>query len=259
MFDALRAYLGERPLIEGIGPAGRRTARQAYQGRFATALLVAGALHVTLTAAVISLRLGGAPPASLPPGTIMDFMKPPRIFDRPVAPEAPPSPPSGPKVFKPSTDGVPIPAPDPVSPTIPTVDQRSVPGIVAGEGINEGTGGGGEGVGGAGVGDGTGAGPEDRPDPGTYSLVEKQPVLVDGPKPIYPELARMSQIEGTVRLRALVGTDGKVHEVIVLQGVHDLLDQAAIEATKGYVFLPAQQNGRPVAIWVNIPFRFALH
>jgi TonB family protein len=99
----------------------------------------------------------------------------------------------------------------------------------------------------------------DRPDPGEFQPVEKQAKLVDGPAPVYPEIARLSKIEGTVHVRALVGTDGKVREAFVLKSVNDLLDQAAIAATMGYVFLPAMQNGRPVTVWVTIPFRFSLH
>ena len=99
----------------------------------------------------------------------------------------------------------------------------------------------------------------DRPNPDLPAIVEKMPVLTVGPAPAYPELARLSQLEGTVIVRALVGQDGKVRETILLKKVNDILDQAAVQATMGYVFVPAMQNGRPVAVWVTIPFRFALH
>lgn len=86
--------------------------------------------------------------------------------------------------------------------------------------------------------------------------VEAEPVIQI--KPDYPELARSAQVEGTVRLRALVGTDGRVRRVIVDRSV-PLLDQAACEALKRWVFTPALDHGRPVAIWVAVPFRFSLH
>jgi periplasmic protein TonB len=86
--------------------------------------------------------------------------------------------------------------------------------------------------------------------------VEATPVIQV--KPEYPELARSAQVEGVVRLRALVGIDGRVRRVIVDRSV-PLLDQAACDALKRWVFTPALDQGRPVAVWVAVPFRFSLH
>jgi TonB family protein len=36
--------------------------------------------------------------------------------------------------------------------------------------------------------------------------------------PVYPDVARTAQIEGTVILRVLVGRDGKVKDVIIIEG-----------------------------------------
>jgi protein TonB len=83
--------------------------------------------------------------------------------------------------------------------------------------------------------------------------------LVEKPPPIYPELAQMSKIEGTVIVRVLVGKDGKVKDAILGKGVNDMLDDAAIDAAKHYVFQPAMQNKKPVAVWVAIPFKFSLY
>ena len=124
------------------------------------------------------------------------------------------------------------------------------------QGVEEGYGIGNDDV--IGGGDGTGEGMAEfediRPNPDLPSIVEKMPVLAVGPPPVYPELARLSQLEGTVIVRALVGKDGKVRETILFKKVNDILDQAAVQATMGYVFVPAMQNGRPVAVWVTIPF-----
>jgi protein TonB len=91
-----------------------------------------------------------------------------------------------------------------------------------------------------------------------FRVVEEEPRLVEGRPPVYPGLAREARIEGTTVVRALVGRDGKVKEVLVVRSAHDLLDRAAVEATRDYVFTPAIQSGRPVAVWVSIPFRFTL-
>jgi outer membrane biosynthesis protein TonB len=38
-----------------------------------------------------------------------------------------------------------------------------------------------------------------------------------------------------------------------------LLQSAAVEAALRWVFKPALANGRPVPVWVAIPFRFQMH
>jgi protein TonB len=100
---------------------------------------------------------------------------------------------------------------------------------------------------------------EELPSPEDFVPVEQQPELVEKPPPVYPELAQMSKIEGTVIVRVLVGKDGKVKDAILGKGVNDMLDQAAIDAAKNYVFKPAMQNKKPVAVWVAIPFKFSLY
>jgi protein TonB len=260
MLDALRAFLAERPLVDGLGPLGRRTARQAYQGRFVTALMIAGAIHVTLTAATLLM------PREDPP-VVLDFAPPPIPFYKFKLPSvheepAPPVPPAGPKAppaFLPQ-EGVPLPVPEQQAQfeSIRTDDQIGIQGVEEGYGIGD------DEVLGGGDGTGTGEGVQEldvdiRPNPDLPANVEKMPVLTVGPAPAYPELARLSQLEGTVIVRALVGKDGKVRETILFKKVNDILDQAAVQATMGYVFVPAMQNGRPVAVWVTIPFRFALH
>jgi protein TonB len=243
-----------------LGPLGRRSARQAYQRRFVVALALAGGLHVSLTAAMILLRLESHGIA------VEEVLRPPIIFTH--APSsirnepAPPKPPGGGPgrpVFKAFQEGTPIPVPEPEaeSETIRPMEQNQLEGTSLATGLGD------EGLAGGGEGEGTGNPAalviDDRPDPGAFVPVEQQAKLVDGPAPVYPELARLSKIEGTVLVRALVGKDGKVREAFVLRPVNELLEQAAIQATMSYVFLPAMQNGRPVPVWVTIPFRFSLH
>jgi protein TonB len=95
------------------------------------------------------------------------------------------------------------------------------------------------------------------PSPDDYVAVEQMPVLINMPPPQYPDLAREANVEGTVVLRALVGKDGNVQDVIVVQG-NEMLNQAAISAAKQAKFKPALQQHRPVAVWVQIPIKFSL-
>jgi len=97
--------------------------------------------------------------------------------------------------------------------------------------------------------------------------VDKEMIDVDIPpqplKPVipkYPESARAKGIEGMVYVKALVGTDGIVRtaEIIKSGGGVPELEQSALEAAQAMKFAPAKKGGKAVAVWVTIPFRFAL-
>ncbi len=94
-------------------------------------------------------------------------------------------------------------------------------------------------------------------EPESFIVVEQEPQLVWMQAPEYPEIARDAGIEGRVLVRALVGEDGTVEKVLLIQGVLGL-DEAALEAAMTAVFRPALQQGRPVAVWVVIPIDFSL-
>ncbi|MDM7915305.1 MAG: TonB family protein, partial [Candidatus Eisenbacteria bacterium] len=98
----------------------------------------------------------------------------------------------------------------------------------------------------------------DNPSPDEFVAVEEMPVLIQIPPPVYPDMARSAEVEGTVMVRALVGKDGKVQDAFVTEGV-PMLNDAAIAAARKAVFKPALQQHKPVAVWVQIPMRFSLN
>ena len=96
--------------------------------------------------------------------------------------------------------------------------------------------------------------------PGTVPLVDQLPEPIRRVKPRYPELAYQAQVTGLVRVNLLVGKDGRVRDAVVDPKSHvPMLDQAALEAARQWEFQPALVQGRPVAVWVALPFRFTLH
>ena len=98
---------------------------------------------------------------------------------------------------------------------------------------------------------------EDLPASGTYVYRDDEPTLVKKVDPKYPEMAKTNLIEGKVTLNVLVGTDGRVVKVEVVQGV-PMLNEAAVEAVKQWLFKPALANNKPVAVWVAVPLNFSL-
>jgi protein TonB len=93
-----------------------------------------------------------------------------------------------------------------------------------------------------------------------FYAFDEPPVLIKFVNPRYPDLARQAGIEGTVLLNVLVGDDGKVIQVGVIQSdVTPAMEKAAIEAAKQFMFKPAKQRTVPVKARVAIPIRFKLH
>ena len=89
-----------------------------------------------------------------------------------------------------------------------------------------------------------------------------QPVLVLESKvqPDYPRLARKSRVEGRVVLQAVIGADGGVYEVRVLDCNRPGLgfEEAAIEAISRWRYDPATQDGVPVEVFFTIRVEFTL-
>src|SRR5262249_13979744 len=98
---------------------------------------------------------------------------------------------------------------------------------------------------------------EELPKFGEYVYVEELPEAITRPQPVYPDLAREAGVDGIVQLQALVGKDGKVKDVKVMKSI-PMLDDAAVQAVKQWVFKPALSNNKPVAVWVGVPVKFSL-
>jgi TonB family protein len=77
--------------------------------------------------------------------------------------------------------------------------------------------------------------------------------------PDYPSVARAADLEGDVVLRAIVGPDGKVRDVEVLQAVHPVLDEAARKAVLRYEYRPGRRNGIAESAVVRITVSFRLN
>jgi protein TonB len=67
----------------------------------------------------------------------------------------------------------------------------------------------------------------------------------------YTDDARTAGIEGTVVLDLVVGDDGRVRELHVVQGLGHGLDEAAIAALRACVFSPGEKEGKPVAVKIR--------
>jgi protein TonB len=75
--------------------------------------------------------------------------------------------------------------------------------------------------------------------------------------PEYPKFARDMRISGVVRLVGIIGRDGKVRELKVVQG-HPLLVNAAVSAVGQWLYSPTLLNGEPVEVIAPIDVNFTL-
>jgi protein TonB len=77
--------------------------------------------------------------------------------------------------------------------------------------------------------------------------------------PAYPPRAIAFRMAGTALIRALVGPDGQTREIRLNRssGFAEL-DQAAMAAVRGWAFAAANEGGRPIEAWVEVPVRFRL-
>ena len=82
--------------------------------------------------------------------------------------------------------------------------------------------------------------------------------LIEKVRPEYPEDARLSRVEGTVRLHVIIGKDGSIQSLTLVSG-HPLLVRASIDAVKQWRYQPTLLNGNPVEIDTTIDVIFTLN
>jgi periplasmic protein TonB len=208
--------------------------------------------HVVLFAAVIIIPLMATDVLPTPP-SMMAFVGAP-----PTPPPPPPPPPSAappPKTPQPvaNPNAAPIEAPKQIVPETPSVGvSEGVPGGVEG------------GVPGGVMGGVVGGLPEAPPPPPPPPQAPvrvggaiKQPTKLKNVPPVYPPIAQSARVQGVVIIEATIGADGKVKDAKVLRSI-PLLDQAALDAVKQWVFTPTLLNNVPVPVIMTVTVNFTL-
>jgi periplasmic protein TonB len=185
------------------------------------------------------------------------------FFVEPAAPPPPPPPPPPPApkaAVQPKTPIKPI-APDEPKFTAPVeVPDQVKPEEGIDLGVDGGVPGGVEGGVPGGVVGGVVGGLPDAPAPVQAVRVGgqiKEPKKLKDVKPNYPDIAKQARVQGVVILECTISPQGKVTDVKVLRGI-PLLDAAAIEAVKQWVYTPTLLNGVPVPVIMTVTVNFRL-
>jgi periplasmic protein TonB len=151
---------------------------------------------------------------------------------------------------------LPLPQTGPLGDPLSSIVGPPSNGIGSGGGIGSGSGGGVGSGSGPGVGPGLGGGIGG----GIYRVGGgvTAPRVIYAPDPEFSEEARKAKYQGVVVLWAIVGTDGRTHDIRVMRSLGLGLDEKAIEAIRQWRFEPGRKDGVPVAVQVNVEVRFRL-
>lgn len=82
-------------------------------------------------------------------------------------------------------------------------------------------------------------------------------MLVNKVAPVYPPIAKAAGVQGTVVLEALIGKDGQITNLHIVSGPA-MLQQAALDAVKSWIYKPYILNGAPVEVRTTVNIIFTL-
>lgn len=230
--------------------------RVAHTTQQSKTLPISLALHVFAAAVVVIVPLLAADQLPEPASAVKAFFVEPMSAPPPPPPPPPPAPRAAhaPKV-----------APKPIAPetafVAPVEVQEIKPEEALDLGLDTGVAGGVEGGVPGGVVGGVVGGLPDAPPPPQMAVRVggqiKEPKKLKDVKPAYPDIARQARVQGIVILECTISPQGKVTNVSVLRGIA-LLDQAAIDAVKQWVYTPTLLNGVPVPVIMTVTVNFKL-
>lgn len=95
----------------------------------------------------------------------------------------------------------------------------------------------------------------------TEKIIQSSPLAVAGSliqhrDPVYPELAKREHLVGVVVLDAVIGKDGRVHELRLVSSPSPILTEAAKAAISQWIYTPYRVDGIPEEVETTISTHF---
>lgn len=89
--------------------------------------------------------------------------------------------------------------------------------------------------------------------PSTFVVIERMPEPIGGWRRVqqalrYPDAARKARIEGDVLVQFIVNEQADVVDPVVLKGIGNGCDEAAVEAIRRVRFKPGLKQGKPINV-----------
>jgi periplasmic protein TonB len=215
-------------------------------------LIIAIAINALVLGTLILSPVVVEPRKPTPGTTTFDVpKKDPPPPDTPVAVVDPANPLTPPPIYVPPSP-FPLPPVDDDGPTT-TADPAKPPPTFGGTGTDT------VGVSGTGTDIGTTPKVETPADPPVpiFKPAQRDPKFIGNFQPEYPQSMAAREIEGSVRIKVLVGSNGRVREAIIVQASHAAFGDATIkQALRAWRFIPATRDGAPVEDWQILTVRF---
>ena len=234
------------------------TGRKSHAGRSSTTLVTSVVLHSALVAAVVALPLLDYDSIPSPQAIQAFFVTPLDLQPPPPPPPPPPAAARSVRQAAPRAD---------LDPTVGFVAPVDVPAEILPEegldlGVDGGVVGGVEGgVPGGALGGVVGGLPAQASPPPVQAIrvggLVSEPRRVKTVPPVYPKIAADARVQGTVILEATLSPRGTVTQIKVLRSI-PLLDAAAVEAVKQWVYTPTLLNGVPTPVIMTVTVTFEL-
>jgi len=234
---------------------------------FAAALVPALALHVAVMAVMPDLKIKEEEEEEVRVEITLE--EPPEVEEPPPPPEEPPPPPPpAPQQQpdpEPEPEPEPAPEPEPVeieetAPEPAPIEAPPAPKVSPPSGVSGGVVGGR--IGGV-IGGKVQEPPPPPPEPPSppeqiqVKAEVQESRLLFRDQPEYPREAKKFRIQGTVKLEAVIGKQGQVKSIEVIDG-HPLLTPTAVESVKKWRYKPTILQGKPVEVATQIHVRFGL-
>ena len=89
--------------------------------------------------------------------------------------------------------------------------------------------------------------------------VERRALIVYKPEPPYTEEARKARVNGTIRLRAVLSSTGRVTGTEAITWLPNGLTESAIRTALQMRFFPAEVGGHPVSQYVILEYNFNVY
>ncbi len=249
-------------MFETVAPALQE--RRSRRRRMAETLPLSIAVHGVVAAAVFATAMFRVSFPQQPPAVMRSFM----IAGAPPPPPPPPPPPapkravSTPKIEVPKETFAPTVVPDQIIPVADIPPPQEDEGDSSGEnGVEGGVPGGVAGGVVGGVVGGLVTKPV-VPDDGRLYIDRKTKLpleVVEQPYPRYPEKLRWQRKEGMVTIRYVIGTNGRVTDVTILDPDPEILfNEATLDAIRRWRFRPFRKDGKPIEVVHELSVIFTL-
>jgi protein TonB len=256
---AVRSRTSAPEPILTLGSYGLTDVDPVVRKRRGVAVPVSAGLHAGAAVAfvLVPLLLAGALPQ--PAGDIRAFFAEP--LSAPAPPPPPPPPAARAAVAPPLAPKAPTVASGFVAPIEVPREIRPEQGLDLG-GAEGGVPGGVEGGVPGGVVGGIVGGLPDAPPPPAATPVRvggdvREPRKVLDVAPAYPDLAVKAHVEGIVIIEATIDARGRVVDAKLLRSV-PMLDEAALEAVRKWVYTPTLLSGVPTPVIMTVTVNFRL-